>query len=120
MADPIGSHDLAGRAWTWTWGWRGTCGGHERAVQVAQNKPVGARAEDAGEQGEGGFGGEGEVGFEEGWDAGRHGLFAVGVLENGGGKKKGEDMNLLREGLVEELEKFCRLAPLLVVWKWRA
>ena len=42
---------------------------------MAQNKPVGAGAEDAGECDEGGVGWEGEVGFEEVRDAGCHSFF---------------------------------------------
>jgi hypothetical protein len=39
---------------------------------MAQDKPVGAGAEDAGEGDEGGVGRKGEVGFEEVRDAGCH------------------------------------------------
>lgn len=46
---------------------------------MAEDEPVGAGAEDAGEDEEGGFWGEGEVGLEEGGDGAGHGLFVGGV-----------------------------------------
>lgn len=47
---------------------------------MAEDEPVGAGAEDAGEDEEGGFRGEGEVGLEEGGDGAGHGLFVGGGL----------------------------------------
>jgi len=51
---------------------RGCIRAQQRAVQEAQDEPVGTRAQHAGEQDQGGFGGEGKVWIQERRDARRY------------------------------------------------
>lgn len=51
---------------------RGCIRAQQRAVQETQDEPVGTRAQHAGEQDQGGFGGEGKVWIQERRDARRY------------------------------------------------